>query len=122
MDRKIRVPLKLNTVVHLGKSYPLFLYFPLFIIGFRMEKNCFENNLWKYRKIAGLKQKEVAHFLDIKNISQISRWEKGERCPSLKNAFKLSAIYSRPIEDLFPGLYETIKRDIKRKKTENEKN
>ena len=74
-----------------------------------------DNNLWKYRKIKGLKQKDIAYYLGIKNISQISRWEKGYRFPSLKNCFKLSLIYECSLNDLFFDLKNEAKIFVNKK-------
>jgi len=86
-----------------------------------MKNSKFENNLWKFRKRANLKQKDVAYLLGIKNISQISRWEKGERLPSLENAFKLGEIYNCEIKELFPELSQNTKKFILKRKLKNEK-
>ncbi len=70
------------------------------------------NNLRKYRKAIGLKQKEIAQILGLKNSGMISRWEKGRCLPSLVNAFKLAGLYSRLVDALFFPLMRMIKRKI----------
>jgi len=86
-----------------------------------MQNSRFENNLWKFRKIANLKQKDLAYLLGIKNISQISRWEKGERLPSLKNCFKLSVVFGCSVEEIFSDLYEKTKNFIEKRKKQKDK-
>ena len=70
------------------------------------------NNLRKYRKAIGLKQKDVAKILCLKNSGMISRWEKGVCLPSPLNIFKLSGIYSVLVDALFFPLIRLVKRKI----------
>ena len=70
------------------------------------------NNLRRYRKAVGLKQKEVAEILNLKSSGMISRWEKGVCLPSLINVIKLSGIYSVLVDALFFPLIRMIKRKI----------
>jgi len=70
------------------------------------------NNLRRYRKAIGLKQKDVAQILNLKSAGMISRWEKGVCLPSLINAIKLSGLYSMLIDALFFPLIRLIKRKI----------
>jgi transcriptional regulator with XRE-family HTH domain len=70
------------------------------------------NNLRKYRKAIGLKQKEVAKILNLRSAGMISRWEKGVCLPSLTNVIKLSGIYSVLVDALFFPLIRLIKRKI----------
>jgi len=62
------------------------------------------NRLWKYRKERGLTQRDVAYILGIKNASQISHWERGDKIPGTKNILKLSALYQRLPNDLLWAL------------------
>jgi len=70
------------------------------------------NNLRKYRKAIGLKQKDVAKILDLKNSGMISRWEKGRCLPGMLNAFKLAGLYCVLVDALFFPLIRVIKRKI----------
>jgi len=70
------------------------------------------NCLRKYRKVIGLKQKEVARILGLKNSGMISRWEKGVCLPCLLNAFKLAGLYSVLVDALFFPLIRLIKRKV----------
>jgi transcriptional regulator with XRE-family HTH domain len=76
----------------------------------KVEYRKIPNNLRKYRKAIGLKQKDVARILDLKNSGMISRWENGVCLPSLINAFKLSGLYSVLVDALFHPLIRLIKR------------
>jgi transcriptional regulator with XRE-family HTH domain len=64
------------------------------------------NALRRYREEAGLSQQKVAHLLNLKNNTLISRWERGEALPCLVNACKLSKFYGTSLDMLFSGLLE----------------
>ena len=68
--------------------------------------------LRKYRRIRGLSQQQVARLLDHKNSSHISRWEKGECLPSLRNAIRLSIVYRMMIDGLFRDLFKQLREEI----------
>lgn len=70
------------------------------------------NRLWKYRKEQRLTQKDVAYILGIKNASQISHWERGDKIPGTRNILKLSALYQRLPNDLLWGLYEELREEV----------
>ena len=76
------------------------------------------NNLRKYRKAVGLKQKDVAKILGLKNSGMISRWERGACLPSLVNVFKLAGLYCVLVDALFFPLIRLIKRKIMEKQKE----
>lgn len=64
-----------------------------------------ENNpnlfLWQARKRSGLSQKAVAFLLGHKFTDDLSRYERGQRIPTLPTALKLEIIYHAPIRLLF---------------------
>ncbi|MCD6318853.1 helix-turn-helix transcriptional regulator [Candidatus Aerophobetes bacterium] len=76
------------------------------------------NSLRKYRKMRGLKQKDVAEILGLKSTSMISRWEKGFVLPKPMNIFKLAALYRTMADALFIDLIRSVKEDIHRKEEE----
>ena len=78
----------------------------------KVEQKKIPNNLRRYRKAVGLKQKEVAEILDLRSAGMISRWEKGVCLPSLMNAIRLAGIYCVLIDALFFPLIRIIKRKI----------
>ena len=63
------------------------------------------NRLRKYRRLAKLTQKEVAHALGVSQ-SRISNWENGEVFPSMVNFLKLSVLYKTLCNELY---FEVIK-------------
>ena len=69
-------------------------------------KYVIQNQLKSNRKSIGYTQKEVAEILGLNSVAQISRWERGERNPNLKQALQLSALYHRLVNDLFWDLYQ----------------
>jgi transcriptional regulator with XRE-family HTH domain len=73
-----------------------------------LENNC----LRKYRKARGLKQKEVALLLGLRNTSEISRWEKGNCLPQTINLFRLSIIYRTLIDALFIDTIRRLRQEI----------
>ena len=78
----------------------------------KVETKKIPNNLRRYRKAVGLKQKDVAEILNLKSAGMISRWEKGVCLPSLLNALKLAGVYSVLTDALFFPLIRLIKRKI----------
>lgn len=84
------------------------------------------NSLRKYRKRRGLRQKEVAKILGLKNTSMISRWERGFVLPKPANIFRLAALYRTMADALFIDLLRIVKDEIYQKeekflKEKNEK-
>lgn len=73
------------------------------------------NSLRKYRRVRGLKQKEVAEILGLQSASIISRWEKGQSMPNTLNAFKLALIYRTMVDALFIDLSRSLKEELHRK-------
>jgi transcriptional regulator with XRE-family HTH domain len=59
------------------------------------------NRLWRYRKERQLSQRRVARLLGHRTGAQISRWESGEKIPTLDNALMLAHVLEGPVESLF---------------------
>jgi transcriptional regulator with XRE-family HTH domain len=83
------------------------------IVSYKTIPNC----LRKYRRIGGLKQKEVAAILGLKSASRISCWEKGSCLPSLVNMLRLSILYHTMPDALFSDLIGTLREEIRQKET-----
>jgi len=73
-----------------------------------------ENSIWKYRKISNLSQRQVSFLLALNGTSQISKWEKGVKVPTLENAMRLAQILKVSVEELFSGIREKLLRERKR--------
>lgn len=76
------------------------------------------NLLRKYRKVRGLKEKDVARILNLKSPSRISRWEKGACLPSLANAFRLAKLYRVMVDAIFVDLSDFLGEEIKGRENE----
>ena len=73
------------------------------------------NSLKKYRKAAGLKQKEVANLLELKSTSMISRWEKGVCLPRPLSMFRLAILYRTMVDALFIDLRRMLVNELRKK-------
>ena len=73
------------------------------------------NCLRKYRRVRGLKQKDVAKILGLKNPSVISRWEKGVSFPNPKHLFRLAVLYRTMVDALFIDLIRLLRKDLLKK-------
>lgn len=72
-----------------------------------------QNSLDHYRRRMGFAPAHVAHLLGHQDTSALSDYERGDRLPSLANAFRLSVILRVPVEFLFPALYDRLKSEIR---------
>ncbi|MFA6130492.1 MAG: helix-turn-helix transcriptional regulator [Candidatus Omnitrophota bacterium] len=59
-----------------------------------------KNRLRYCRMAISLSQKDVAFLMELP-VSQISRWERGKRIPSVYNAIGLAVAAQRLVEDVF---------------------
>jgi transcriptional regulator with XRE-family HTH domain len=64
-------------------------------------ENKYPNNLKDLRLKMKLTQKQVAAYLNLESWNRISRWERGQSCPSLNNLMKLSKLYQISIEEVY---------------------
>ncbi|MDQ3817779.1 MAG: helix-turn-helix domain-containing protein [Acidobacteriota bacterium] len=74
-----------------------------------------KNRLWLARKRRGLQQKQIAKLLNHRAVTQVSRYEKGLRLPSLETALRLEIILGVPARMLFNELYQQLEGDIRQK-------
>jgi transcriptional regulator with XRE-family HTH domain len=58
------------------------------------------NLLRRYRRAAGLSQRDVARILGLERPASVSRWECGERIPTPGRLLELSCLYHRLVNDL----------------------
>lgn len=78
----------------------------------RALENIRTNQLRRYRKKRYLRQRDVSDRMGLKQASDIHRWEKGVKMPSLINALKLSAALKCPVELLYSDHYKQIQKDM----------
>jgi DNA-binding XRE family transcriptional regulator len=71
------------------------------------------NQLRKYRKARGLTQRTVARILGFADASSISRWEQGVCLPTMRNMFRLAAIYRTLVDALYIDVLRTIREEIR---------
>lgn len=64
------------------------------------------------RKRLGYEQKQIAVLLGDKNTYQISRYETGQRSPSLREAIMLSILYGLPLSILFERLFINCRQEL----------
>lgn len=76
------------------------------------------NQLRKYRKARGLKQREAAHMLGLADASSLSRWERGVCLPSVMNLFRLAALYRTLVDALYIDTLRTIREEVQRKEVD----
>ena len=69
------------------------------------------NYLRTYRKHSGLSQSEASFLIGLKDASELSRYERNARQPSLRTALACQEVYGRPVSELFAGLNESAARD-----------
>jgi transcriptional regulator with XRE-family HTH domain len=66
-----------------------------------IHKRAVTNRLWRYRKQRQLSQRHIARLLGHRTGATVSRWELGEKTPTLDNALLLARILDTPVESLF---------------------
>jgi transcriptional regulator with XRE-family HTH domain len=64
------------------------------------------------RKRLAYEQKQIALLLGHQTKHQLSRYETGQRTPSLKEALKLSMLYGLPIRTLFSRYYRECREEL----------
>jgi len=77
--------------------------------------------LRSHRLKSGMNQQELAELLGIIGHHQVSIHERAVAFPSLMAALSYEAIFSVPVAELFPGLYEPIRMNIEERLSEMEK-
>ena len=66
------------------------------------------NYLRTYRKFSGLSQGEVAFLIRLKDKSDLSRYERSVRQPSLRIALACQELYGIAVSDIFAGLSDAV--------------
>ena len=73
------------------------------------------NNLKSIRKSCGLTQLQVADKLHLNCHDRISKWEHGTMYPHMVNLLKLSIVYGKKPEELYPELLRNLSQDMQTK-------
>jgi DNA-binding XRE family transcriptional regulator len=72
-----------------------------------------QNRLDHYRRRMRFTTSQIGHLLGHQDSSTFCEFERGDRLPSLVNAFCLGIILRVPVEFLFPELYNRLRNDIR---------
>ena len=72
------------------------------------------NYLKTYRKHSGLSQSDISFLLRLKDKSELSRYERNLRQPSLRIALACQELYGVAVSDLFAGLSDLVARDTRK--------
>lgn len=64
----------------------------------------------------GLEQKQAAFLLGHKSTTQLSRYERGGRIPSLRTALKLESAYATPLRVLFSELFNELHGEVQKRR------
>jgi transcriptional regulator with XRE-family HTH domain len=65
------------------------------------------------RKHARLSQSELSFLLRLKDKSELSRYERSVRQPSLRTALACQEVFGTPVSELFGGLNDSVARDTR---------
>jgi transcriptional regulator with XRE-family HTH domain len=65
------------------------------------------NYLRTYRKYSGLSQSEISFLIRLKDKSELSRYERSLRQPSLRMALACQEVFGKPVSELFAGLSDS---------------
>jgi len=72
-----------------------------------------QNRLDYFRRRMRFSTSHIGHLLGHQDSSTYCDYERGDRMPTLVNAFRLSAILRTPVEFLFPSLYDGLRNAIR---------
>ncbi len=71
------------------------------------------NYLRTKRKHSGLSQSDVSFLVRLKDKSDLSRYERSLRQPSLRTALACQELYGVSVSDLFAGLSDSVTKDTR---------
>src|SRR5438445_12964253 len=72
-----------------------------------------KNYIRTQRKHSGLRQSEVSFLVRLKNKTELSRYERNVRVPSLRTALACQEVYGVAVSDLFAGLSDSTATDTR---------
>jgi DNA-binding XRE family transcriptional regulator len=65
-----------------------------------------------YRRRFAFSQEEIALLLGASSGTKVSRYESFKRHPPVIAVFAYEIIFNQPIQDLFAGAYDAVRRDV----------
>lgn len=74
--------------------------------------------LRSHRLKSGMSQRELAELIGIVEHHQVSNHERSASVPSLLAALSYEAVFGVPAAQLFPGIYETIRANVRERLAE----
>jgi len=72
-----------------------------------------DNYLRTKRKHSGLSQSDVSFLVRLKDKSDLSRYERSLRQPSLRTALACQELYGVSVSELFAGLSDSVTKDTR---------
>lgn len=86
-----------------------------------MKRSRLASYLSSHRKRSGMSQERLGKLLGYPDEGPVSRHERLRSVPPLRIALGYQAIFQIPVSELFPGVYERIKRDVEARLAELER-
>ena len=71
------------------------------------------NYLRTYRKHSGLSQSDISFLIGLKDKSELSRYERRVRQPSLRTALACQQVFGTPVSELFAGINDSVAHDAR---------
>jgi transcriptional regulator with XRE-family HTH domain len=62
----------------------------------------YPNHLARFRRLKRLRYKQVARAIGIKATKTIALWERGDIMPNGKYLLRLSCLYGKTLEEMYP--------------------
>lgn len=78
-----------------------------------MREKPLDNYLRTERRHARFSQEDIAFLLGSRDGTQVSRYERGRRLPSLETALAYEAILDIPVRELFLGIFQKVDLEVK---------
>lgn len=86
-----------------------------------MKQSRLSSYISSHRKKSGLSQEKLGKLLGYPDDGPVSRHERFCSVPPLRIALGYQAIFQIPVSELFPGVYEDIKREVEDRLAELER-
>ena len=71
------------------------------------------NYLRTYRKHSGLSQSDISFLIGLRDKSELSRYERRIRQPSLRTALACQEVFGMPVSELFAGINDSVAHDAR---------
>jgi len=71
------------------------------------------NYLRTHRKHSALSQSDISFLVGLKDKSELSRYERRVRQPSLRTALACQEVFGTPVSELFAGINDSVAHDAR---------